>query len=225
MTVGYGPVVPVSGLVLHLDGLNLRSYAGSGTSWNDLSSNRYSLTLQATPTYNAGNGSFTFNGTTQYAAQTSGVSTYNPANGITVLALVNPNSAAVLNSVVAHQSTISTNDGWRFVLRSTGVLGFTLGGVADYSSTLATTTAARWQHVGFTVTGTTVSYYTAGVFRDTSTIGAMSGTPASWQVGRDQGGVVEWMAGSINNLSAYNRVLSATEIQSHFNAYRGRYGI
>lgn len=225
MGVGYGPVIPTNGMVLNLDGLNTRSYAGSGTAWLDISSVGYNLTLQAAPTYNATNGSFAFNGSTQYAAQTSGVTTYGVAGGLTVLAFVNPTAVNVANAVIAHESTTATNDGWRMVLRGTGFLGFTLGNVADYTSATAAILANVWQHVAITTLSTTLTYFVNGNQYDSATIGAMGGTPATWQVGRDQGGIPEWMSGSINNASVYNRVLSVTEIQQHFNAYRGRYGV
>jgi len=225
MSMFHGPTIVTSGLVLLLDGINLRSYSGSGTQWYDLSGLSYNLTLQASPTYNTANGSFSFNGSTQWAQQTSAVATYGVAAGLTVMAFINPTNLSSINSIVSHQSTTASNDGWRMVTRSPGKLAFTLGSVADYTSSTAALSSGAWQHVAVTTLGTTLTYFVNGVQYDSATIGAMSGTPASWQVGRDQGGGAEFMTGSIGNVGVYNRALTPTQVQQNFNAQRGRYGI
>jgi hypothetical protein len=60
---------PTTNLLVHLDASNSSSYAGSGTTWNDISGNGRNFTLVNAPTYTlAGElGYFTFNGTSQYA--------------------------------------------------------------------------------------------------------------------------------------------------------------
>jgi hypothetical protein len=56
-----------SGLVLNLDASNASSYAGSGTSWFDLSGNGNNGTLTNGPTFNSANGgSIVFDGTNDY---------------------------------------------------------------------------------------------------------------------------------------------------------------
>jgi hypothetical protein len=59
--------IVTSGLVLNLDASNASSYAGSGTSWFDLSGNGNNGTLTNGPTFNSANGgSIVFDGTNDY---------------------------------------------------------------------------------------------------------------------------------------------------------------
>jgi hypothetical protein len=71
------PAIVRNGLVLLLDGANPKSYAGTGTTWNDLSGNSYHGTVIGTPVYSKINaGQFTTNGSSQY------VSLGNPMNSV-----------------------------------------------------------------------------------------------------------------------------------------------
>ena len=66
---GAASSVITSNLVLHLDAGNSSSYSGSGTTWSDLTSGNHDATLIHSPTFNSssGGGSFTFDGTNDYA--------------------------------------------------------------------------------------------------------------------------------------------------------------
>ena len=48
MAIFSGPNLVTDGLILYLDAANTRSYPGSGTTWSDLSSMGYSMTLDGT---------------------------------------------------------------------------------------------------------------------------------------------------------------------------------
>jgi hypothetical protein len=56
MSVSGGPNISEDGLVLALDAGNVKSYPGSGTTWNDLSGNNNNGTLTNGPTFDGGNG-------------------------------------------------------------------------------------------------------------------------------------------------------------------------
>jgi hypothetical protein len=64
MSIQGGPFsIHDSGLALHLDAANPKSYIGSGTTWNDLSNNNITGTLVGGPTFNSSNGgSIVFDG-------------------------------------------------------------------------------------------------------------------------------------------------------------------
>ena len=66
VTFGSQPYAHTDGLVLNLDGLNPRSYAGTGTVWTDLSSSGINGTINGAPTFT--NGYFTFNGSTHWVS-------------------------------------------------------------------------------------------------------------------------------------------------------------
>ena len=75
-TIG-GSNIVTDGLVLALDAANPRSYVSGSSTWNDLSGNNNSGSLVNGPTFSsANNGSFTFNGSTQYVD--CGLSTFQP---------------------------------------------------------------------------------------------------------------------------------------------------
>jgi len=58
-----------SNLVLYLDAGKYNSYSGSGTAWNDMTAGNHHATLIHSPTYSStsGGGSFTFDGSNDYA--------------------------------------------------------------------------------------------------------------------------------------------------------------
>lgn len=65
----YGPKIVTNGLITCLDAGNIKSYVGSGTSWNDISGNGYNFTLTNTPTFGVhlGTPCFSFSGANDYA--------------------------------------------------------------------------------------------------------------------------------------------------------------
>lgn len=69
MMLGSGGNIIWSNLVLYLDAGKNNSYSGSGTTWSDLTSGNHDATLIHSPTYSStsGGGSFTFDGTNDYA--------------------------------------------------------------------------------------------------------------------------------------------------------------
>ena len=68
MGIGHGADIVRNGLVLHLDAANKKSYPGTGTAWNDLSSNN-NFTLNNSPTLS--NGYFNFDGINETATSVS----------------------------------------------------------------------------------------------------------------------------------------------------------
>jgi hypothetical protein len=68
MGVYGGPDIVTDGLVLALDAGSKKSYAGSGTTWTDLSGNGNNVTLTNGPSFNTNDGgSVVFDGTNDYA--------------------------------------------------------------------------------------------------------------------------------------------------------------
>ena len=71
MSVYAGPEIADSGLLLHLDAGNTKSYPGSGTVWYDLSGNGNNFTLYNGVSYS--NGALNFDGVNDYAASNSAI--------------------------------------------------------------------------------------------------------------------------------------------------------
>jgi len=67
-----GSIVDNNSLKLNLDATNTSSYSGSGTAWNDLTTNNYDATLVSSPGYTTANGgAFDFDGSSDYATLNS----------------------------------------------------------------------------------------------------------------------------------------------------------
>jgi hypothetical protein len=232
MAVFSGPEIVNNGLVLYLDAANLRSYPGTGTTWTDLSGNGSNGTLVNGTGYSFNNnGIMTFDGVNDYVNAgnlgsffTQGVISYWM------------NSSKVEN----YRNTFSTdylgiNKGIRFEQYSPGssIGGFNVvigndGGAwfaYDYSPS-ASLTANTWYNVILVWNTTTnnVVGYLNGVQKFNATHNRWATTLPSVSIGSGFD-ASRYFAGSISNVSIYNRALTAAEIQQNFNATRSRYGI
>ena len=86
----------------------------------------------------------------------------------------------------------------------------------------------KWDHVCFTVSGTTVSMYVNGAFDASGTFTGSRQTndvPLKIAGPYTDGGSNYMMAGKIASLLIYNKALSAAEVKSNFNSQRRRFGV
>lgn len=110
MSLGHGSSIVRSGLVLHLDAANRKSYSGSGTTWSDLSSNLNNVTLVNGPTYSSTNaGLISFDGTNDYAEVTARntVLEFQPSQPFTQYVWFRTSSIPGSGSIISNM--ISTN--------------------------------------------------------------------------------------------------------------------
>lgn len=222
MGVAYNTSVVTNGLVVHLDAANKKSYAGSGSTWTDLTGNNYNANLSSTgspPTY--GPGYFTYNGTSNESLIT------NPGalTRFTVEAWAYPTGYSGAACVVS-DSYPGTTSQINYCINAQGAW---FGGLYQagwyYSPSMAWTLNA-WQQVVYTFDGTNQSIYVNGVSGGSTT--TYSGNPGNSTVGvkiARRWDIADYMAGRVANIKIYNRALSLQEIQQNFNALRGRYGI
>jgi hypothetical protein len=217
------PVVDTS-LQLWLDSGQTASYPGSGTTWTDLSGQSNTGTLNNSPTFTSavGGGTFLFNGTNQ----TASVASLNLQQNFTLEAWVNQN---VLNGfVIFGQGSGAINNGGLHILYTSNTtirFGFTAN---DTDFTVATSTGT-WYHMIFTYNSSTFAkgFYLNAVVQSGTAVsgpGAYTGSGvfrlgASYSTGGTYGN------GYFEGVKMYNRILTADEITSNFNALRGRFGI
>lgn len=130
-------------------------------------------------------------------------------------------------------------DGWRFGVGDGGYIYYLIGGsggVGYQEGTLGGNTLqdGKWHMMSavFDRSGVFGSYkvygYIDGFLSGSVTISSGAGGNIAFTAytpGIGYGGCCDVFAGLISSVSAYNRALSATEIQQNFNATRGRYGI
>lgn len=211
MGLYHSPRIITDGLIMYVDAANSKSYPGSGSTWFDISGNGNSLTLTGSPTFSSRVAQF--NGTTQWAQNTLNLSTgtstvmagsrYTTATGGRVI------TSTVNNWLLGHWGSTVGNyyaEGW-------------------VSSVSAGGNDTTWRIYAGTndVPGDLFNFYINGNLN----IGNSSGSagPNGISVGRWGAGASEYSACEVSFILAYNRVLTAAEIQQNFNALRGRFGI
>lgn len=239
MSTLYNPKLTTSGLVLYLDAANIRSYSGSGATWNDLSGNNNACTLVNTPTYSTeNNGAIVFDGTTQYGqiSSISGITDFSRTDAYTV------NFWMYLNSV-QNNTTNTDNDvvekwsgtgGYPYTFRldrATNLFSVNVwNGSAANGTTITVTRNTWWNVCGvFNWPGSLLTLYgNGGQLISTATLnltGTISNSSPLFLMQRGQSGANNRATGRVAALSIYNRALSAQEVLQNFNATRSRFGV
>lgn len=218
MSVYSGPNTIQSGLVLHLDAGNRKSYPGTGTTWFDLSGNNNHGTLTNGPTFNSANGgSIVFDGTNDHILLPNG--------------LLSGTGDFTVNQFISH---LTGSYGATFGNYMIGTLEIIygpsfIGMWLDNSSTYLTSPAQSYKSSPTMITasrsGTITRFYIDGVLRKTGSSSSIIGTTSDqFRIGTNTGGS-EQFNGRIFTTQVYNRALSQIEIDQNFSATRGRYGI
>lgn len=209
------PPVNDSSLVLNLDAGNRASYAGTGTTWFDLSGrgNNFSLINGA---YFAGSGITTymyFDGSNDRAILPGGV---NLGTSHTVSVMFKANG--VMNSVIFGDIGWS-NTGYAFYANN-NTLEYAAGN--GYNN-LTFTSSTNWMYLTVVRNGRSFTFYQNG-----ASLGTLSLTEDSIlklsSLGSYYSGAYTY-AGAIAIATCYTRPLTAAEVLQNFNSVRSRYNI
>ena len=230
MSLGHGASIVRSGLVLHLDAANKKSYPGTGTTWNDLSGNGNNGTLVGTVDYNtANNGNMLFNGSAEYVTCGTGLAQSGSWTISAFARFSNTTTQAILGRTGGSSASFAQN----YAIYTTSNK-FRCQTSSD-SYRAAESTTAMVINTWYCVTGVydsitkILSIYVNGTFE--SSAAALTGTPptsgAQYVILGANDGLAAGnrMIGNISNASIYDRALTATEILQNYNAFRGRFGI
>jgi hypothetical protein len=241
MSYANGPKIVTDGLVLCLDAANRKSYPGTGTAWNDLSGNGNNGVLRNGPQYIANNGGiFDFDGTDDGVRITS--SDWCQANtSLSVFAWIYRQGEAQVNnhylSIVNNSDDSILQYGFSFYVRPALTYGSKLSGWTKAINNGATTTfdtnyvisLNTWYYVGMTVQSastSTIKYYGNGnLISSHSVSGQRFNNITKTSIGQFAERNEYEFNGYIPQVSIYNRVLSANEVQQNYNALKGRYGL
>lgn len=230
-TYPYLPLIK-GGLIMHLDAGDRASYAGSGTSWYDLTRNNNGVLVGA-PTYNSANGGyFTFNGTSQEVTTTA---TFPNINGtsFTFFGWFR-SSVASGRKIIGFQSNQS---GVEYVsydkhvyLSTTGNLVFAVyNGTANAATSAKVVSDGTWHSFAAVYNDSgACRLYVDGV--QEATVAAISTDVYTGYLRIAGYALIGWpnadngyFTGDISTIMHYNRVLSPTEIQYAHNSFRGRF--
>jgi hypothetical protein len=221
MGIAYNTSIVRSGLVLHLDAANPKSYPGSGTIWKDLSGRGNNGTLINGVGYSASNnGSLVFDGVNDYSTVASS-SSMNTMTAVTACMWIKfpsiPITGIPFNKEGSLRLFVAEVNTTKFTIR----LGSSWGSVPTGATSLQ---ANVWYYSCMTFDGTTVNLYLnnvldftgnqPGVFANSNVLHIGAFSSASY-----------FSNSSISSVQLYNRALSASEINQNFEALRGRYGI
>lgn len=220
MGLAHSPRIVTDGLVLCLDAANAKSYPGSGNTWTDLSGNNYNGTLTNGPTFNSSNGgTIVFDGTDDYVQSTSLNKTALGTN-FTISLWFSCSGAQSTKGIFSIADSLNAGLPWILLQRvnSTNVRWYLN---ANYRITNALNDS-NFVNLVLTFQSNLWTVYKNGITDGTysGTIGTYTGIQTF--LGNGFNG---YFSGNIANVSAYTRVLSASEIQQNFNALRGRFGL
>lgn len=220
MSLGHGSSIVRSGLVLHLDAANPKSYPGSGTVWRDLSGLGNNGTLVNGVGYNnANNGSIVFDGVNDYSTVS-----YNPVFRLLTSTTINFWYYPVTSSGYMLGYAKS---GWTgYIIGPTGINYSGQSGSNDFSRSI-TSTLNQWQMFTWVIDRTSNIYttYQNSIQTNNGSITHPSVSDVTSLYIGARGVPDNFYNGRVSNLIYYNRALSAAEIKQNFEALRGRYGI
>ena len=228
MYLTHSPSVATTGLIMCYDAANPRSYAGSGTTINDMSGGSVNGTLTNGPTYNSANlGSISFDGIDDFILTNTNFPTLSTewtvdcwckpgTSQVTYADIWGNHGGGAPNGFVMQQNVNTLNQ--YYVAFGNGSTYFVTSNIG--------VTASVWNHVVAVKNSASIIAYINGVVvTNDSLVGTMAASPQNFMVASGvSGGGRNWN-GSVASIKVYNRALSAAEVTQNFNALQGRYGI
>lgn len=242
MTVNANPDLVDNGLILCIDGMNLRSWPGSGTIWYDVSGQTNTATMYGSvPTSTDGGGCFDFatvtgSGAAPAAAATLGFTFVNnmiPTTGSFTLCAWIKNPPVSVGQVTL-LSNAGSGDGYRWGIGLDAVyvlIGPTYSEpTLSFSSTLS---ASLWYYVATvfdragTNSGGTPQWqlYLNGVYQTATNMQSSQTAFSNTAPGIVRNPCCNLYTGKLAVMTAYNRALSGSEILQNFEALKGRFGV
>lgn len=224
-----------SNLKLDLDAAQLRSYAGTGTTWTDISGNSNNGTLTNGPTFNSGNGGYfildgvddtvllpatdTIVGANNQNLTVESWVKYTTTATQRIITLGYLNAGATLLSLAINNTAIG-NIG--LVTTSAALVANQQLNHADSYHTKGT-----WLHVVGTTSSTNDrALYVNGVLKASDTgIGvASSSNLRQARIGANLI-LTQLFSGNVAISRVYSKTLSATEVLRNYNALKSRFGL
>jgi hypothetical protein len=234
MGLGHSPVLDITSLQLLLDSANSKSYAGSGTTWSDLSGNGRNFTLVNGPYENYGYlGSMYFDGADDYAT-----SSYAPVftGDFTISFWVNFKTYINYQNVIS--SAANGNATYGFWLEFGSARGFTIYSgltgtnalvLEDNVVSITALSTNTWHHICVTRSGSgtnNIKLYVDNVLCGqntyTATIGVATQNLMLAKYSYDAGNT-SLFNGYLSNLTIQHSAVTSETIAKNYAAGRGRF--
>ena len=223
-----GPNIVTDGLVFAADAGSTRSYAGSGTTVNNLVSST-TATLTNSPGFSTSNGGiWTFDGADDYI-QTNTTTT--PATGAFTIEFIYQKSNTGGRGGMFERNSSSPYNGVTLGQGGPGDWSFAVNnGSQSVQYSAPYPTINTWYHdVGVYNGVNTVKFYRNGVLLGTTTGATLGnldtgGTRINLRIFSRDGssGVI---GGKVANFRTYNIALTAAQVLQNFNAQKSRFGL
>ena len=240
MTIGYGPSIVTSGLVLALDAADRNSYPGSGTTWTDLSGNGNTGTLTNGVGYNSGNrGSLSFDGANDYVnLNTSSFPSGATSFSVNSFIRWSGNGTSTNDIIFSYGRDGFNNDATVWVNNS-GFAELQFGSDTGKVSSSTSINAGIWYNICATYDKTQTKIYLNSVLEGTTNYSS-GNIILDNNVNGNNGAIGAKISGfgnvaspqrygtfngNISLVQLYNRALTAAEVSQNFNALRGRFNI
>jgi hypothetical protein len=226
MSITPPPVSLVTtGLVLNLDAANTTSYSGSSTIWYDLSGNGNNFTKEV--------GTFVSSPIKSFSGgRFRGANTFF-GDDMTIQAWFNTTSVGNNNNhygmmQVMSAETLGNSNDFGFGVKQDAKLGFGAGPSDASVSTIASVNTGAWLNVAVTRTKSNgaVKLYLNGVLNrsGSSNSGNTLNAAANVFIGGGADQSKTWV-GLMNDVLAYNLVLTDASVLQNYNAQKATYGI
>ena len=222
-SISPAPIIS-SGLVLNLDASNAASYAGSGSTWYDISGNNKDRNLISGVTYSSSDGgTMVFNGSGNNRVQTNLNTAF---TDFTVGIWYNDNGSQAYGRLMDKDFV---NGFW--LGRNGGLANSWGGGIKENDGIYGIfipLTDGQWHFIVSVRSGTTHTIYGDGIANKVSnTVGNAPLSNKSIAIGgwSDGGTASQVLTGSISQALVYNRALTEAEILQIFNATKAKYGL
>ena len=231
--------IATEGLVVFFDAMNPKSYAGSGSTWFDMSGSGNNGSLLYGAAYNSANGgSIAFDGTNDEVSVAHNAASMNFSAAQTICMWLKPTHTGnnttrrnPYNQAYGGPGTITYEADWC----CSGVHTFnyffgTNGGDGEpYVNANSVFTVIAQELAFITVTRNqatnSCNWYKNGKLVSSTTAGWYASTTNGTSPIRIGSGYAGAFLGNIYNTMVYNRALTAAEVEQNFNALRGRFGL
>jgi hypothetical protein len=213
--------IATNGLVLNLDAGNPYSYAGSGTTWYDVSGGGYNATIVNAPTFVSDSIKyFTCSSTQNFTISNPISSQPNLSQIWTVSAWVNIDT---ITGALARYLISGLNNGVAVEWYDSGTLLYLNGGANDYYTYGSSIEGSGWVYLTFLFRNSDGYRKIYNNLIDITTSGPNNtSTPAGNSATFT---IADNMRGKIAQIMMYDRLLTVAEIAQNYNATKGRFGL